>query len=128
VHVRQPFPDFGNVLFINLDQLGFFDRLLAKIGGTEVPVPGSVMEIPNQPAGGAAELLEFLQQFFPARPGHWGGWMLQTFPIIGSIEFLDESRTRARVHVTVGYEGATLMLEKRNGRWTFTEMVGRWIT
>jgi hypothetical protein len=112
VHVRQPFPDFGNVLFVNPDQLAFFDRLLAKIGGTEVRVPGGVMEIPNQPAGGAAELLKFLQEFFPARPGHWGGWMLQTFPIITSIEFLDGSRTRAGVHVTIGYEGATLMLEK----------------
>jgi len=128
VRVGQPFPDFPNVLFMDADQLAFFDRLLAKVGGTKVRVPTAVMEVPNQPVGGSAEILKLLQQFFPARPGHWGGWMLQSFPIITAIEFLNESRTRAGVHVTIGYEGATLILEKNDGVWTFKEMVGRWIT
>ena len=86
------------------------------------------MEIPNQPVGGSRELLTFLQKFFPARPGHWGGWMFETFPVVNFIEFMDPGRTRAGVAVTIGYEGATLVFEKRDGAWVYKEMVNRWIT
>jgi hypothetical protein len=54
--------------------------------------------------------------------------MFQTFPMITAIEFEDAGRTRAAVFFTVGYEGATLIFEKKNGVWTFKEMTGRWIT
>jgi tetratricopeptide (TPR) repeat protein len=128
VTVRRAFPDYSNVLFFDTEQLAFFDRLMARVGGTERAVPATVMSVPNQPAGRSAELLKFLQQFFPARPGHWGGWMFQTFPMITRIEFEDAARTRAAVFVTVGYEGATLVFEKQGGVWTFKEMTGRWIT
>ena len=128
VAIREPVPEYPRVLFLDADQLAFFDRLLAKVGGTERRQPTDVMEVPNQPVGGAMRLLALLQRFFPARPGHWGGWMFETFPMITAIEFADAARTRAGVHVTVGYEGATLILEKKDGRWVFREMTGRWIT
>ena len=73
-------------------------------------------------------MLALLQKFFPARPGHWGGWMIESFPAITGIEFMDPARTRAGVHVTIGYEGVTLVLEKIDGVWKFKEMTGRWIT
>lgn len=128
VSVHRPIPEFRNVLFMNAEQLAFFDSLLTKIGGTERRQPGSIMEIPNQPVGGSRELLTFLQKFFPARPGHWGGWMFETFPVVNFIEFMDPGRTRAGVAVTIGYEGATLVFEKRDGAWVYKEMVNRWIT
>src|SRR4029450_3354656 len=46
--IRQPFPDYPNVLFLDADQLAFFDRLLAKIGGTARRKPTAIMEVPNQ--------------------------------------------------------------------------------
>jgi hypothetical protein len=88
----------------------------------------AIMQIPNQPVGGSMQVLSLLKKFFPARQGHWGGWMFETFPMITAIDFLDAPRTKAAVHVTIGYEGATLILEKKDGLWTFKEMTGRWIT
>ena len=54
--------------------------------------------------------------------------MIESFPAITGIEFMDPARTRAGVHVTIGYEGVTLVLEKIDGVWKFKEMTGRWIT
>ena len=128
VSAHHQIPDYANVLFLDDEQLAFFDHVLARVGGTERRQPTGIMEIPNQPVGGARQVLALLERFFPARPGHWGGWMIASFPAIGAIEFMDPARTRAGVHVTVGYEGATLILEKQGGIWKFKEMTGRWIT
>ena len=128
VRIDRPIPEFPNVLFWNTEQLAFFDLLLARIGGTEKGTPATVMAVPNQPVGGSRVVLELMKSFFPARPGHWGGWMIETFPMITHIEFSDAARTKAAVRFTVGYEGATAMLEKKNGVWTFKELTNRWIT
>src|SRR5207248_1166294 len=74
VPIRQSLPDYENVLFLDEEQLAVFDRLLAKVGGTERRQPTAIMEVPNQPVGGSIQVLSLLQKFFPARPGHWGGW------------------------------------------------------
>ena len=128
VSVRRPLPDFDNVLFMDAEQLAFFDLVLAKVGGTERRQPGAVMEVPNQPVGGSQQILTLLKKFFPARPGHWGGWMVETFPTITHIEFTNAERTKAGVAVTIGYEGATIVLEKKGGVWTYVGMTNRWIT
>ncbi len=119
VSARRALPDFDNVLFLDAEQLAFFDLVLAKVGGTERRQPGAVMEVPNQPVGGSQQILTLLKKFFPARPGHWGGWMVETFPTITRIEFTNPERTRAGVAVTIGYEGATIVLEKKGGVWTY---------
>jgi tetratricopeptide (TPR) repeat protein len=128
VRIDRALPDFPNVLFFDAEQLAFFDLLLARAGGTEKREPTSVMQVPNQPAGGSVALLALLTKFFPARPGHWGGWMFETFPTITRIEFTGAERTKAVVRFTVGYEGASAIFEKQNGVWTFKEMKNRWIT
>jgi hypothetical protein len=128
VAVNRPIPQFDNVLFLDAEQLAFFDTVLAKVGGTEKRPWRAVMEVPNQPIGGSLEILKLLQRFFPARPGHWGGWMFETFPMITQIEFTNAERTKAGVRVTIGYEGATVILEKKEGEWTYVEMTNRWIT
>src|SRR5437899_6962976 len=65
--LRQPLRDYANVVFLDSEQLAFFDRLLAKVGGTERRQPTAVMEVPNQPVGGSMQVLALLQKFFPAR-------------------------------------------------------------
>ena len=90
--------------------------------------PASVMAVPNQPAGAALDVLGFWKEFFPAMPGHWGGWEFAAFPRIDAIEFLEASRTSAAVPVTIGYTGATVVLEKRNGAWQVVELTNFWIT
>jgi hypothetical protein len=86
------------------------------------------METPNQPVGDSTRILQFLNTRFPARAGHWGGWEIETYPVISSIRFLDAERTHAAVRVTVGYSGATVVMRKVNGQWTAIEMVDHWVT
>lgn len=66
------------------------------------------MDAFNQPAGDAREIVRLWGEIFATQPGHWGGTVLQTDPMITRIEFLDEARTKANVLVTLGYSGATL--------------------
>jgi hypothetical protein len=113
---------------MDAEQLAFFDLVLAKVGGSERRQPGAVMEVPNQPVGGSQQILTLLKKFFPARPGHWGGWMVETFPTITLVEFTNAERTKAGVAVTIGYEGATIVLEKKGEVWTYVGMTNRWIT
>lgn len=87
-----------------------------------------VMEVPNQPLGGAAEIIRWWNGFFPARPGHWSGVEILSYPAFASIEFTDAARTRTLVPITVGYSGATVVLEKIAGVWTMKELVNFWIT
>ena len=121
-------PGFDNALLLTSEELGFFNRAMTKIGGTKRREPGHVMEVPNQPAGPSIDVLAFLNRLFPAMPGHWGGWMFETFPMITRIEFLNAERTRAAVAFTIRYEGATLILEKVDNRWVMKSMTNRWIT
>jgi tetratricopeptide (TPR) repeat protein len=121
-------PEYGNVLLLTVDQLAFFERLITRIGGTKRREPAHIMEVPNQPIGASVDVLAFLNTLFPAIPGHWGGWMFETFPTITRIEFVNAERTKVAVHVTIEYEGATLVLEKQAGRWVWKATVDRWMT
>ena len=67
-------------------------------------------------------------KFFPARQGHWGGWVLETYPIIRQIEFTNAERTKANVSVEVGYSGGTIVMEKIDGTWRAIRLVNQWIT
>jgi hypothetical protein len=128
VTLRDPFPGLDNVVIVSSTQIHLLNGVITALGGTKRFVPASVMSTPNQPAGAALDVLAFWKQFFPVIPGHWGGWELQAFPRIGSITFLDEARTKAAVPVTIGYSGATVVLEKRDGTWHMVELTNQWIT
>ncbi|HET7696417.1 MAG TPA: hypothetical protein VFK57_11960 [Vicinamibacterales bacterium] len=128
VRVRRPVPGLDNVVFVSGDQLRLLNTVMTALGGTRRFAPASVMSTPNQPAGAALDVLAFWRQFFPAMPGHWGGWEFEAFPRINRIDFLDAARTRAAVPVTIGYSGATIVLEKRDGVWRMLELTNRWIT
>lgn len=124
---RQP-PGLSNVVFIPPDDVPYLTRAVSRLGGTQRREPAAIMEIPNQPVGGARAIVQWWNQFFPARPGHWSGFEILTDPAFSSVEFTDVARTRALVPFAVGYSGATAVLEKIDGAWTIKELVNRWIT
>ncbi len=89
-----------------------------RLSGTRRHVPTAVMQTPNQPPGAALDVQAFWKQRFFVEPGHWGGWVLETYPIINEIEFVDAARSRASVRVTFGHSGATVLMEKmKDGTW-----------
>ena len=45
VSAHHPIPDYANVLFLNAEQLAFFDHVLARAGGTERRQPTGIMEV-----------------------------------------------------------------------------------
>jgi len=102
--------------------------VIEGVGGTARRAPTQVMETPNQPIGVSLAIIGVWNEFFPTRPGHWGGWELETYPQITRIEFIDEARTKANVMVTVGYSGATVVMEKVKGVWTAIRLTNQWIT
>jgi tetratricopeptide (TPR) repeat protein len=128
VSVKQPLRTDSKVLFLDNDQLGLLRATMVRLGGSRRRVPTGVMETPNQPVGAAIDILALWKKFFPARPGHWGGWDLETYPVITEIAFIDAARTRAEVAVTIGYSGATVVLEKEGSAWTAKRLINQWIT
>ncbi|MGD8330298.1 MAG: tetratricopeptide repeat protein [Acidobacteriota bacterium] len=128
VRVTDPLPDLDNVLFMSAEHRALLVGILDRLGGTETRPPRFIMETPNQPIGASVEILALWKRFFPARPGHWGGWVLQTYPIVGRIEFQDEERSRASVAVGLGYSGCTVHLERTDDGWTVVRLSNFWIT
>lgn len=128
VRVYDPVPGYDNVAFVEPEHQQMLSRLLARLGGTNTREPRWVMETPNQPVGGSMAILALWNKFFAARPGHWSGWVFATYPHLGTIEFLDEERTRAHAHVTIGYGGTAVVMEKIDGTWTPVRLSGRWVT
>jgi hypothetical protein len=104
------------------------ERIIPAIGGTATRARTGVMDTFNQPAGFAREIGSLWGEIFPTQPGHWGGTVLQTYPIVTRIEFLDDARTKTTALVTVGYSGATLVLEKVDGVWRAVRLTRWWIT
>ena len=126
--VYQRFPDLDHVLLLKSDELSLLARLLPTIGGTKSRAPTHVMETPNQPVGDSMQILSLFGRFFEARPGHWGGWELETYPQVTQIEFVNAERTKANTNVTIGYSGATVVLEKVDGKWRAVRLTNQWIT
>jgi hypothetical protein len=126
--VYQRFPDLDRVLLLNSDELALLARLLPTIGGTKRRAWTQVIETPNQPVGDSLQILSLFGRFFEARPGHWGGWELETYPQVTQIEFVNADRTKANANVTIGYSGATVVLEKVEGKWRAVRLTNQWIT
>ena len=128
VTLRSPFRSPSNVIFADPDQLALLSKILESLGGTKKGVPSSVMATPNQPIGESRHIIQLWNEFFPCRPGHWMGWEFVSYPRIDRIEFLDAARTRAAVAVTIGYSGATVVMEKTGNEWHAVKLTNQWIT
>lgn len=128
VSVSRALSGMPNVLYADTGTLALMDAVLFSLGGTKRRAPSQIMETPNQPVGLSMSILQLWNQFFPARQGHWGGWELTTYPQLTRIEFLDAAHLRAAASVTVGYSGATVVLEKRDDVWIAVKLTNEWIT
>ena len=124
---RQP-RGVTNAVFISSDDMAYLTRAVSRLGGTQRREPTAIMQVPNQPIGDAQTIIRWWNRFFPARPGHWAGFEIATYPAFFSIQFTDADRSRAVVPVTIGYAGADVILEKVNGVWAIKELVNRWVT
>ena len=112
--VHHGMPDLPNAVYLDKEDLARLDRIIASIGGTERREPTQIMETPNQPIGMSRNLVNFWNTLFPTRHGHWGGWVLESYPTVTRVEFLDEAHTRATAAVTIGYSGCAVVIEKRD--------------
>jgi len=126
--VYQRFPDLEHVLLLKSDELALLERLLPTIGGTKRREWINIMETPNQPVGDSMQILSLFGRFFEARPGHWGGWELETYPQVTQIVFVNTERTKANAYVTIGYSGGTVVLEKVDGKWRAIRLTNQWNT
>jgi hypothetical protein len=115
------------VLLLDEEQIAVLERILTSLGGPRRRVPQSVMQTPNQPIGDVQQVQRFWNRFFTMGPGHWGGWIFQTFPIINEVTFIDAARTRGAARIRIGYEGSTQLLTKVDGTWKVTGSSGPWI-
>jgi hypothetical protein len=70
--------------------------------------------------------LEFLNQFIRIYPGHWGGWHLETHPLVSSIT-LDSELTKAIVYFRLIYQGGEAQFRKRDGQWKMIDSKLTWI-
>ncbi len=114
-------------LLLNEEQIAVLERILTQLGGTRRLAPQAVMETPNQPIGGVEHIQKFWNRFFTMGPGHWGGWILQTFPIVTEVTFIDAARTRGAARIRTGYQGSTQLLTKGGGKWMVSGTSGHWI-
>jgi outer membrane protein assembly factor BamD (BamD/ComL family) len=132
VTFTQVYPGLDGVVRLTSSQLGVFSRIVERTGGTRrrewTREAALSMQVPNQPIGDSMVVLGLLNKAVAARPGHWGGWVFETYPIVTKIEFLDAGRTRAVAKVTVGFSGCDVILEKAGGAWKAIRMTNQWIT
>jgi len=116
----------GAVL-LDVEQIAVLERILMSLGGTGQRAARSAMGTPNQPIRFVEHIEKFWNRFFTMGPGHWGGWILQTFPIVTEVTFIDASRTRGAARIRNGYQGSTQLLTKIAGTWKVTGSRGHWI-
>ena len=95
VTAREPRLAAVKTLFLDADTIAMLDTIVDRLGGAGKRQPAQIMETPNQPIGPSLDILQLFNRFFAARPGHWGGWVFETYPILTQVEFLDAARTRA---------------------------------
>ncbi len=114
-------------LLLDEERIAVLERILTGLGGTKRRAPQAVMETPNQPIGGVEHIQKFWNRFFTMGPGHWGGWILQTFPIVTEVTFIDGARTRGAARIRTGYQGSTQLLTKGDGTWKVSGTSGHWI-
>jgi hypothetical protein len=112
------------VLFLNAEQQGLLSDIAAKLGNK-----------PTRLQDAGRDVREFWDKFFQTSYRYGGVTFddyprvaLETPPVITQLEFLNPERTRAAAHVVAGHQGGTVVLEKTNGVWVATALVGAWIS
>jgi tetratricopeptide (TPR) repeat protein len=99
-------------LVLNEEQIAVLEHILTGFGETKGRTP---------------QIQWFWNRFFTMGPGHWGGWIIQTLPIVTEITFIDAARTTGAARIRTGYEGSTQLLTKMDGKWKVIGASGHWI-
>jgi hypothetical protein len=126
VDLVQTLPEVAGALYIRRAELARLQDVLEKLGGGARTDPASIMAIP-QPKGGAKAIAALIGRFFQITPGHWGGWHLETYPILHEIVFEDEERDSATVHFRVRYEGGEAKVKRSGDGYELGEIKLTWI-
>jgi hypothetical protein len=131
--LAQRYPAFDHLLGLTAEQVGMLEKVIESTGGAaaregRVFVDKGVMETPVVPVGRSVEVIQFLARYFHARPGHWGGWEVLTYPVITDITFTNDARSAAVASVTIGYGGCRVLLEKRGDTWVAVGTTYHWVT
>ena len=100
-------------LLLNDEQIAVLERILTQVCGTDRET--------------ARPIQKFWNRFFTMGPGHWGGWILQTFPIVFEISFADPGRTSAGARVRTGWAGHTELLAKDGREWKVKGTSNHWM-
>jgi hypothetical protein len=114
--VYQPLRAARHVLFFDEEQQSILTGIIAKLESQPTTQPP-----------GSNDILKLWGKFFPTDRS-WVGVELETSPIITDVEFLNAERTKALARVRAGHEGATVVLEKREGAWIANGVVNQWIS
>jgi tetratricopeptide (TPR) repeat protein len=125
VEASSRFAARPGALLLDANEIAVVERILTGLGGTRRASQSA--ETSNQRIGGVEHIEKFWNRFFTMGPGHWGGWILQTFPIVNEITFTDAARTRGAARIRTGYQGSTQLLTKADGTWKITGSSGHWI-
>ena len=115
----DPFPAHPNVIFLDAERRLFLDRILTTLGTARKRSwmrPGLPRDV----------IALWARASFGTR-GRSGGWIVETAPRIRAIEFLDSSRTTAKVEVVADNAGARIWMERRNDRWAVTGVRNFWV-
>jgi len=128
ITVYQDLPEERQAVFWTTDEIAFALRLVNTLAGPRRATGAGALN-PTPPAAALAELRNFWNSFFATRDGNMGAWVVQTYPSVTSITFLDASRTKAAVGVRAdAYSGATIIMEKKNGVWVALRIVNQWVS
>ena len=99
-------------LILDEEQIAVLERILTSVCG---------------PADGSKQIQRFWNRFFTMGPGHWGGWIVETLPIVWEISFIDAARTRGGARLRTGYAGHTQLLTRENGGWKLGATRQHWM-
>lgn len=130
--VYQQFPDFPRALFLTHEEQTLLVRSIMVAGRLQATPPGVDPETGIEPKPTDRDVMALLAEFLPLPATNLRDWSarrhLATDPTIWMIEFTNAARTRANVAVVYGYQGATVMCEKIDGKWRAIKIVNRWIS
>jgi hypothetical protein len=115
--IYQDFPELPNVIYWTTIDTAFARRLSVTLRGT------------GAHAAANADVTRFWNNFFATRESNLGVWVVETYPRVASIRFLDSARTKATVaFIASTYSGGSMLMEKQNGVWQAVKLINFWMS
>jgi hypothetical protein len=97
--------------------LSYYHRdIVLEFLGTECSTAG--LQQNTLPESEKAARYQFIQKFIRVLPGHWGGWILSTQPMVPEIAF-NSDYSEAIIFYELVYEFGIALYKKVDGEWTY---------